>query len=162
MRSEEERVVDARNFINRVAAGDLHLALEPMPPPAGPGACATHDPRRFASPERQQAAFDGEPTDPKRDYLAARLICLDCPILAACGHYAEGSREEHTFLAGLTPDQRRTRRRKHVEIAKRRLQVDALRALGAPTLVIADLVGRDPSLVRADLRALNRHAHPEA
>jgi hypothetical protein len=153
--------VDTHNFIDGVAADDLHLALEPITPPTGSGACATHDPQRFASAERQQAAFDGDPIDPKQDYQAARVICLDCPILAACRRYAEESREEHTFLAGLSPDQRRARGRKQAEIAKRRLQVDALRALGAPTLVIADLVGRDPSLVRGDLRALNLRAHPE-
>ena len=78
------------------------------------------------------------------------------PLLAACRRYAEGSREEHTFLAGSSPDKRRTRRRKQAEIDKRRLQADALRALGAPTQVIADLVGRDPSLIRSDLRALKQ------
>jgi hypothetical protein len=152
--------VDTHNFINAVAADDLHLALEPIPPPIGPPACATHDPRRFASPQRQQAAFDAEPINPVEDYKAARAICLECPLLAACRRYAEDSREEDTFLAGSTPDQRRARRRKQAEIAKRRLQVDALRALGAPTSVIADLVGRDPSLIRSDLRALKQQAHP--
>ena len=152
--------MDTHNFINAVAADDLHLALEPIPPPIGPPACATHDPRRFASPQRQQAAFDAEPINPVEDYKAARAICLECPLLAACRRYAEDSREEDTFLAGSTPDQRRARRRKQAEIAKRRLQVDALRALGAPTSVIADLVGRDPSLIRSDLRALKQQAHP--
>jgi Transcription factor WhiB len=152
--------VDTHNFINAVAADDLHLALEPITPPPGPGACATHDPRRFASPQRQQAAFDGDPINPVEDYKAARAICLECPLLAACRRYAEASREEDTFLAGSSPDQRRARRRKQAEIAKRRLRVDALRALGAPTSVIADLVGRDASLVRGDLRALKRQAGP--
>jgi len=148
--------VDTHNFINGVAADDLHLALEPITPPVGLAACATHDPRRFASPQQQQAAFDGDPINPVEDYKAARAICLECPLLAACRRYAEDSREEHTFLAGSSPDQRRARRRKHTEIAKRRLQVDGLRALGAPTQVIADLVGRDPSLIRSDLRALKQ------
>lgn len=148
--------MDPYDFIDAVAADDLHLALEPVTPPVGPAACATHDPRRFASPQRQQAAFDAEPIDPVQDYKAARAICLECPLLAACRRYAEGSREEDTFLGGSSPEQRRARRRKRAEIDKRRLQVDALRALGAPTQVIADLVGRDPSLIRSDLRALEQ------
>jgi hypothetical protein len=148
--------VDTHNFINAVAADALHLALEPITPPIGPAACATHDPRRFASPQRQQAAFDGNPINPVDDYKAARAICRECPLLAACRRYAEGSGEEHTFLGGSSPDQRRARRRKQAEIARRRRQVDALRALGAPTRVIADLVGRDPSLIRSDLRALKQ------
>jgi hypothetical protein len=152
--------LDSHNFINAVAADDLHLALEPITPPPGPGACATHDPVRFASPQRQQAAFDGDPINPMEDYKAARAICLKCPVLADCRRYAEDGREEYTFLAGLSPDQRRARRHKQAEIAKRRLQVDALRALGAPTSVIADLVGRDPSLVRADLRTPKQHGRP--
>jgi hypothetical protein len=43
---------------------------------------------------------------------------------------------------------------------RRRLQVAALRELGAPTRVIAELVGRDPSLIRGDLRAIGQHARP--
>jgi Transcription factor WhiB len=151
--------VDTDKFIDSTAPDDLHLALEPITPPTGQAACATHDPRRFASPQRQQAAFDGEPIDPIGDYRAARTMCLSCPLLAACRRYAEDSRED-TFLAGLSPHQRRARRRKKAEMAKRRLQVEALRALGAPTPVIADLVGRDPSLIRGDLRALKQQATP--
>ena len=149
-------MLDPYSFIDAVAADDLHLTLEPVTPPVGPAACATHDSRRFASRLRQQAAFDGEPINPVEDYKAARAICLECPLLAACRRYAEDSREEHTFLAGSSPEQRRARRRKQAEIDKRRLQVDALRALGASTQVIADLVGRDPSLIRGDLRALKQ------
>jgi hypothetical protein len=45
-------------------------------------------------------------------------------------------------------------------MTKRRLQVAALRELGAPTSIIADLVGRDPSLIRGDIRAIEQHARP--
>jgi len=152
--------VDTSEFIDVTAPEALYLALEPVRPPSGPAACATHDPGRFPSPKRQQAAFDGDPVDQIADYRAARAICLGCPILAACRRYAEESCEEYTFLGGLSPEQRRASRSKKNEIAKRRLQVIALRDLGAPTQVIAELVGRDPSLVRGDLRAVGQHARP--
>lgn len=148
--------MDTDKFIDSTAPDDLHLALEPITPPTGKASCATHDSRRFDSPQRQQAAFDGDPIDRIGDYRAARETCLGCELLAACRRYAEESREEDTFLGGLSPDERRARRRKKAEMAKRRLQVEALRALGAPTPVIADLVGRDPSLIRGDLRALKQ------
>jgi len=148
--------VDTDTFIDTTAPEILYVALEPITPPAG---TAAYDRGRFASPQRQQAAFDGDPVDPAADYQAARAICLGCPLLAACRRYAdEDSLDEDTFLAGLSPGQRQARRRKKSEVAKRRLQVDALRALGAPTSVIAGLVGRDPSLVRGDLRALGQQA----
>jgi hypothetical protein len=150
--------VDTNTFIDTTAPEILYAALEPITPPAGTAACAAHDPGRFASPQRQQAAFDGDPVDPTIDYQAARKICLGCPLLAACRRYAEDSREGDTFLAGLSPDQRRARRHKKTELAKRRLQVKALHELEAPTSVIAELVGRDPSLVRGDLRALDQQA----
>ena len=149
--------MDTNEFVDMTAPETLYVALEPIVPPAGTGACATHDPERFTSHHRQQAAFDGEPVDPAVDYPAARAICLDCPMLAACRRYADDSRDEHTFLAGLTADQRSARHLKKTEMAKRRRQVSALRALGAPTSVIADLVSRDPSLIRGDIRALERH-----
>jgi hypothetical protein len=147
-------------FIDTTAPEILYVALEPITPPAGIAACATHDPTRFVSPQRQQVAFDGNPVDPAVDYPAARAICLSCPLLAACRRYADASREEYTFLAGLSADQRSTRRRKNTEMAKRRLQVVALRALGAPTLVIAEITGRDPSLIRGDVRAVAQQARP--
>ena len=140
----------------------LYVALEPIAPLAGTGACVTHDPERFVSPQRQQAAFFGEAVDPAVDYPAARSICLSCPLLAACRRYADDSCDEHTFLAGLTAGQRSSRRLKKAEIAKRRLQVSKLRALGAPTSVIADLVSRDPSLIRGDIRALEQQAQQQA
>lgn len=150
--------MDTDTFIDTTAPENLYVALEPITPPAGTAACAAYDRGRFASPQRQQAAFDGKPVDPAADYQAARAICLGCPLLAACRRYAEDSLDEVTFLAGLSPGQRRAHRCKKNEVAKRRLQVDALRALGAPTSVIAELVGRDPSLVRGDLRALGQQA----
>ncbi len=150
--------MDTSEFIEVTAPEALYLALEPVRPPGGPAACATHDRERFRSPRRQQAAFDGDPVDQIADYSAARAICLGCPILAACRRYAEQSCDEYTFLGGLSPEQRRAGRNKKTEIAKRRLQVSALRDLGAPTQVIAELVGRDPSLVRGDLRALSQLA----
>ena len=150
--------MDTNEFIDATSPEILYGALEPITPPAGTAACATHHPERFVSPQRQQAAFDGDPVDPAVDYRAARVICLDCPLLAACRRYADDSREEHTFIAGLSADQRAAHRRKKTEMTKRRLQASALRALGAPTLVIAELVGRDPSLIRGDLRAVEQRA----
>ena len=87
-----------------------------------------------------------------------RAICHGCPILAACRRYAKESCEGYAFLDGLSPAQRQAGRSKRAEIAKRSRQVRALRALGAPTHVIAELVGRDPSLVRGDLRAIDQQA----
>jgi len=152
--------VDTNEFLDTTPPEILYGALEPITPPAGTAACAIHDPERFVSPQRQQAAFDGDPVDPAVDYHAARVICLGCPLLAACRRYADASREGHTFIAGLSADQRSAQRRKKTEMTKRRLQVGALRALGAPTLVIAELVGRDPSLIRGDLRAVEQRARP--
>jgi hypothetical protein len=154
--------VDTNEFIDVTAPEVLYAALEPITPPAGTAACATHDPRQFASSQRQQAAFDGDPVDPVVDYPAARAICLGCPLLAACRWYADASREEDTFLAGLSADQRSTQQRKKTEMAKRRLQVAALRAIGAPTPVIAEITGRDPSLIRADIRDIAQSARPAA
>lgn len=152
--------MDTNIFVDAIAPEILYQALEPITPPAGTAACATHDPQRFDSPQRQQAAFDGDPVDPTVDYQAARAICRGCSLLAFCRRYAEASREEDTFLGGLSPDQRRARRHKKTELAKRRLQVRALRGLGAQTSVIAELVGRDPSLIRGDLRARDQQARP--
>lgn len=143
-------------FIDATAPEVLYQALEPITPPTGDAACSIHAPERFFTPQRQQAAFDGEPVDPVVDYPAARLICIGCPLLAACRRYADDSGDEHTFLAGLSAVQRSARRRKKMEMTKRRLQVVALRELGAPTRVIAQLVGRDPSLIRGELRAIER------
>jgi hypothetical protein len=148
----------AKGFIDATPPDILYQALEPVPPPAGDAACAVYAPERFVSPERQQAAFDGEPVNPTVDYRAARMICLRCNILAACHKYAEDSGDEDSFLAGLSADQRATGRRKKTEMTRRRLQVAALREIGAPTGVIAELVGRDPSLIRGDLRAIEQHA----
>jgi hypothetical protein len=150
--------VDTDDFIDTTAPEDLYLALEPAPPLASAGACAVHDPRRFPSVRRQQAAFDGEAADPAVDYLAAAAICQSCPLLAACRRYADDSCDEYTFLAGLTAAERADRRLKKTEVAKRQLQVAGLRALGAPTAVIANLVGRDPSLIRRDTRTLERQS----
>jgi hypothetical protein len=152
--------MDTQTFVDTTAPEILYQALEPITPPAGIAACATYDSRRFASPHRQQAAFDGDPVDPAVDYQVARAICLGCALLTFCRRYAQDSREEDTFLAGLSPEQRRARRHKKTERAKRRLQISALRGLGAQTSVIAELVGRDPSLVRGDLRALAQQARP--
>jgi hypothetical protein len=152
--------LDAKEFIDATPPDILYQALEPVTPPAGDAACAVYAPERFVSPQRQQAAFDGDPVDPTVDYPAARMICLGCSLLAACCRYADDSGDEDTFLAGLSAAQRAARRRKKPEVTKRWLQVAALRELGASTSVIAELVGRDPSLIRGDLRAIERHARP--
>ncbi|MFC1417305.1 WhiB family transcriptional regulator [Streptacidiphilus cavernicola] len=143
-------------FIDMIAPEVLYAAIEPIAPPVGTGSCTEHDPVRFASPGRQQKAFDGEAEDPEKDYPAARALCLGCPLLEDCRDYADRSGEGHTFLAGQTAEQRLASRSKRSEIAKRRLQVQNLHRLGAGTRVVADIVQRDPSLVRSDLRALAR------
>lgn len=149
--------MNTNEFIDTTAPDDLYRALEPIAPPAGQVACRAHNPRLFASPGRQQAAFDGEPVDPVQDYRAARMVCLGCPVLSACTRYAEASGEANAFLAGMSSDQRRAAPgRKKAEIAGRRQRVAELRRLGASTAIIADLVGRDPSLIRADLRVLEQ------
>jgi hypothetical protein len=91
-----------------------------------------------------------------RRWEAALAVCLRCPLLPACQRYADASREPFTFLAGMTAAERRARHTKKTEIAKRRQQVDALRALGAPTGVIAEILGRDSSLIRGDIRTLDQ------
>ncbi len=146
--------MDTHEFCTRTAPQILYLALEPITPPDGTGACATHDPALFETRQRQQLAFDGEALDPERDYPAARAMCMACPLLEACRRYADDSHEDHTFLAGMTSAERFARRTKKSEIIKRRRQVQELQRLGASTSVIAELVERDPSLVRGDLRAL--------
>lgn len=148
--------MDTQQFCTTTSPEMLYLALEPVTPPGGSAACATHNPALFDTPRRQQLAFDGEALTPKLDYPAAQAMCADCPLLDACRRYAYDSRDEHTFLAGMTAAERSTRRTKKAEIARRRRQVRELHRLGASTAVIADLVGRDPSLIRGDLRALNR------
>jgi hypothetical protein len=148
--------VEAKTFVDTTAPDDLYIALEPTSPPTGTGDCARHNATLFDSPQRQQAAFDGEPVDPAADYEAALAVCLRCPLLPACQRYADASREPFTFLAGMTAAERRARHTKKTEIAKRRQQVDALRALGAPTGVIAEILGRDSSLIRGDIRTLDQ------
>ena len=148
--------MEAKTFIDTTPPDDLYIALEPISPPTGAGACARHNPVLFDSPQRQQAAFDGEPMDPATDYQAAHAMCLRCPLLPACQRYADASREGVTFLAGMTAAERCARHTKKTEIAKRRQQVDALRALGAPTGVIAEILRRDSSLIRGDVRALDQ------
>lgn len=54
----------------------------------------------------------------------------------------------------MTASERRRLFSKRTEVAKRRRQVEALHRIGAPTQVIAELLGRDPSLIRRDLKAL--------
>lgn len=152
--------MDTHEFCTTVAPEILYLALEPVTPPDGGGACATHDPSLFETPRRQQLAFDGEALDPARDYPAARAMCTACSLLKACRKYADDSLEEHTFIAGMTPAERSSRCTKKTEIAKRRRQVQELHRLGAPTSVIAGLMGRDPSLIRGDLRAIQQQILP--
>jgi hypothetical protein len=41
-------------------------------------------------------------------------------------------------------------------MTRRRLQVARLRRLGAQTVVIVDLLDRDPNLIRRDIRALDK------
>jgi transcription factor WhiB len=149
-------------FIDAMDPEILYTALDSISPPAGRSACATHDPHRFTTPRRQQATFDGEPVDPARDIASARALCARCPILAACNKYAEMSGDEITFLAGQTAVQRQAHRSKTTEIARRRLRVRALLALGAPTPVIAELLGRDPSLIRGDIRTIRPRNEPAA
>lgn len=148
--------MDTHEFSTTTAPEIYYLALEPIIPPDGTGACATYDPALFETQRRQQLTFDGEALDPKLDYPAARAMCTTCPLLDACRKYADDSREEHTFLAGMTAAERSTRRTKKTEIAKRRRQVQELDRLGASTAVIAELIERDPSLIRGDLRALQQ------
>jgi hypothetical protein len=148
--------VDTHEFSTMMAPETLYLALEPIIPPAGIGACATYSPALFETQGWQQLAFDGEPVDPELHYAAARAICMACTLLDACRKYADDSREEHTFLAGMTAAERSTRHTKKTEIAKRRRQVQELHRLGASTSVIAELMERDPSLIRGDLRALQQ------
>jgi hypothetical protein len=152
--------VDTHEFCTTTPPEILYLALEPVTPPDGTGACATHDPAIFETRSRQQLAFDDEALDPQRDYPAARTICMACPILNACRKYADDSREEHTFLAGMTPAERSSQRTKKSEIVKRRRQVQRLDRLGASTSVIAELMERDPSLIRGDLRVLQQQIRP--
>lgn len=146
----------ADQFIDAICPEILYAALEPIALPSGQSACATHDSHRFATPQRQQATFDGDPVDPVSDVAAARALCATCPMLTACGKYAETGGDDVTFLAGQTADQRRVQRSKSTEVARRRRQVRALHEIGAPTPVIADLLNRDPSLIRSDLRALRQ------
>lgn len=148
--------MNTREFLATTAPEILYLALEPITPPPGTAACATHDPNQFDSPQRQQLAFDGEALTPEADYPAARAMCTRCPLLDACRRYADHSGETHTFLAGMTVAERSTRRTKKIETAHRHRKVENLRGLGAPTSLVAELVGRDPSLIRRDLRALQQ------
>jgi hypothetical protein len=153
-------MVDTHEFCTTTAPEIFYLALEPITPPAGVGACATHDPALFETRLRQQLAFDGEALDPERDHAAARAMCMACPLLNACRKYADDSGEGQTFLAGMTSVERFGQRTKKTEITKRRQQVQELHRLGASTSVIADLVERDPSLIRGDLRALQHQIRP--
>ncbi|MEV6363201.1 WhiB family transcriptional regulator [Nocardia asteroides] len=147
--------MDTRQFIDATAPCDLIWALEPIAPPPGAGSCATHHTERFDSRQRQQAAFDGEPHHDS-DYAHTRAICQSCPILKMCGQYADTSLDDHGFLAGRTAPERAAKRVKHTEIAKRRIQVQRLTDLAAPTSVVAELMSRDPSLIRGDLRTMRR------
>ncbi|MDT0317973.1 WhiB family transcriptional regulator [Streptomyces millisiae] len=132
----------------------LFWAMEPFGPPLGEAACHVWDATRFPSQAEQQAAFDGEPVKPERDIPQARAMCRECPLLQSCRRYALDSRDEHVFLAGETAEERRRRWRKSGEVAKRRRQVAELCALKVPTVIIAQLLGRDESSIRNDLRIL--------
>jgi len=94
--------------------------------------------------------------DPLRDTRQGTLRDQRARLIAGQWHIRWIFRQDYgnPFLAGWTAAERSTRRTKKAEIAKRRRQVRELHRLGAPTSVIADLVGRDPSLIRGDLRAL--------
>lgn len=147
--------INADEFIDNTPPDILWAALEPFMPPTGDAACAEYHSTLFDSPERQWAVFNDDPVDPEIDYPKARELCSSCPILAECRQYAFDSREEDTFLAGMTASERLPLQTKRTEVAKRRRQVGALHRIGAPTQVIAELLGRDPSLIRRDLRILN-------
>lgn len=147
--------INANEFMDNTRPDILWSAFEPFMPPAGDAACGEYHSTLFDSPERQWAVFNDDPVNPKVDYPAALALCSSCPILTECRQYALDSREEDTFLAGMTASDRRRLFTKRTEVAKRRRQVEVLHRIGAPTPVIAELLGRDPSLVRRDLRALN-------
>ncbi|MEU3740143.1 WhiB family transcriptional regulator [Streptomyces sp. NPDC032198] len=132
----------------------LFWAMEPFGPPLGEAACHAWDAMRFPSKAQQQAAFDGEPVEPKQDIPQARAMCRDCSLLQSCRQYALDSRDEHVFLAAETAEERRKRWRKSGEVVKRRRQVAELHVLRVPTTMIARLLGRDESSIRSDLRNL--------
>ncbi|WP_326773024.1 WhiB family transcriptional regulator [Streptomyces sp. NBC_01445] len=134
----------------------LFWAMEPFGPPMGEASCSTWDPKRFPSQQEQQAAFDGESTMPERDLPQARAMCRTCLLLESCRRYALDSRDEHVFLAGETAEERRKKWRKSGEITKRRRRVDALYALRVPTVTMAQLLQRDESSIRSDLRELEK------
>lgn len=146
--------INANEFVDNTRPDILWSALEPFMPPAGNAACGEYHGTLFDSPDWQWAVFNDDPVDPKVDYPVARALCSGCAILRACREYALDSREEDTFLAGMTVSERRRLFTKRTEVAKRRRQVEALHRIGASTQVIAELLGRDPSLIRRDLKAL--------
>ncbi|MEU2043470.1 WhiB family transcriptional regulator [Nocardia niwae] len=128
--------------------------MEPVAPPVGSAACATWDPTRFASFNDQLAVFDGEPAQPERDILAARVICRSCSLLEDCRRFAYTSLDEHAFFAAETAAERRRKWRKSDKIAKRRRQAAELHQLGFSTSEMEKLLNRDERSIRNDLRAV--------
>jgi WhiB family transcriptional regulator, redox-sensing transcriptional regulator len=53
------------------------------------------------------AAGPGQPPD----WTEARTVCGRCEVAATCLQYAQTARLEHGMLAGLTPEERKARRR---------------------------------------------------
>ncbi len=63
-------------------------------------ACRSYDPEMFFHPENERGAARGA-----RE-AAAKAICSQCPVVAACGEYAQVSRQRYGVWGGLSETER--------------------------------------------------------
>jgi WhiB family redox-sensing transcriptional regulator len=64
------------------------------------GSCRVQDPDVFFHPEHERG-----PTRRNRD-IAAKAVCLDCPVLQRCREHALQTREPYGVWGGLTERER--------------------------------------------------------
>ncbi len=64
------------------------------------GACRRADPALFFCPEGERG-----PTRDRRE-LAAKTVCLSCPVIRECREHALAVREPYGVWGGLTPEER--------------------------------------------------------
>ncbi len=64
------------------------------------GACREADPALFFCPEGERG-----PTRRRRE-LAAKAVCLACPVIAQCRQHALSVQEPYGVWGGLTPEER--------------------------------------------------------
>jgi len=80
------------------------------------GLCRTSDPNLFFCPEGERG-----PARRRRE-LAAKTVCLSCPVLQQCRSHALTVREPYGVWGGMTPEEREARLDVRVPAQRSRLR----------------------------------------